>query len=263
MENVIDLINLRTMRSQAVVSTYVRSQGLSPPEVAALERIADEAHDRPILDIGVGGGRTVQPLLAISADYLGIDYSEQMIVASRTRFPGVRFEHADARDLSNMADGSIFLAVFSCNGLGMVHHSDRLRILREVYRVLQPGGAFLFSTHNQNCRDHVAGFRFPDFEPSHNPARILVRTARFIGQTLIRSCNRLRFSKYDVRTPEYSMINDVCHHYGTMLYYIALDNQRRQLESAGFRQDAEGFDLAGRDIRDDTTDSSITLLARK
>jgi SAM-dependent methyltransferase len=135
--------------------------------------------------------------------------------------------------------------------------------MREVYRVLQPGGVFLFSTHNQNCADHTAGFKFPEFEPSRNALRLLVRTARFHVRTLIRLRNRLRFSRHDVRTPAYSMINDACHDYGTMLYYISLANQRRQLVEMGFRADAEAFDLAGRPIADDCTDSSITLIANK
>jgi len=33
-----------------------------------------------------------------------------------------------------------------------------------------------------------------------------------------------------MRTPEYLMIRDVCHLYGTMLYYGKLEAQRRQLQ---------------------------------
>jgi hypothetical protein len=42
------------------------------------------------------------------------------------------------------------------------------------------------------------------------------------------------FSRHDVRLPDYSIINDRCHHYTIMLYYISLENQRKQLEAAGF-----------------------------
>ena len=59
--------------------------------------------------------------------------------------------------------------MFSCNGIGMVAHQDRLSIMREVHRLLKPGGVFLFSTHNQNCPDHSAGFRLPEFEFTRNP----------------------------------------------------------------------------------------------
>ena len=263
MDEVIDGINLRTMRSRDAVSAYSRSEGLSPAEQVALGKVADATRGKPILDIGFGGGRTVQALLAISTDYLGIDYSQEMVDACRRKYPGVRLELADARDLSQLAPDSIALAVFSCNGIGMVGHEDRLAILKQVHRVLRPGGAFVFSTHNQNCPDHLVGFRFPEFERCKNPVRILVRGVRFVAQTLIRLRNRQKFRRHDVRTPAYSMINDVCHHYGTMLYYISLAKQRVQLEQFGFLANADAFDLAGKPATDDCEDSSITLIARK
>jgi len=263
MDIVIDSINMRTMRSSAAVSTYTHSEGLTPVEQVALGRVAAAARGKPILDIGFGGGRTVDPLLAISTDYLGIDYCQEMVDACRRKHPGVRLQLADARDLSQLQPDSIALAVFSCNGIGMVSHADRLVILAQVHRVLRPGGAFVFSTHNQDCPDHLAGFRFPRFEYSRNPARILVRSARFCAQTLIRLRNRRRFHRQDVRTPAYSMINDVCHHYGTMLYYISLAHQREQLEQIGFQPDADAFDRAGNPITGECRDSSITLIARK
>jgi SAM-dependent methyltransferase len=263
MDEMIDSVNMRTMRSRSAVSAYLRSEGLTPAERAALARVEDEARGKPILDIGFGGGRTVQPLLDISTDYLGIDYSREMVAACRQRFPAVRLEHADARDMSQLGNESIFLVVFSCNGIGMVGHDDRLAILAEVHRVLQPGGAFVFSTHNQDCPDHLTGFRLPSFEPALNPARLLLRGMRFVAHTFCRLYNYLRFSRHDVRTPTYSMINDVCHHYGTMLYYISLANQRDQLERSGFQPGATAFDLAGRVIEAGSADSSITLVARK
>lgn len=263
MDEVVDCINMRTMRSSDTVSSYTRSEGLTPAEQAALDEVADAARDEPILDIGFGGGRTIQPLLDISADYLGIDYCQEMVDVCLRKYPGVRLQLADARDLSSLPPDSIALAVFSCNGIGMVSHEDRLAILAQVRRVLRPGGAFVFSTHNQDCPDHLAGFRFPQFERSRNPARLLVRSLRFAAHTLIRVRNRRRFHRHDVRTPTYSMINDACHHYGTMLYYISLSNQRAQLEQIGFQAGAEAFDLAGNPATDDCTDSSITLIAYK
>lgn len=259
----IDSINLRTMTDASVVAHYARPWGLSPAEEATFERVAAQARGRPVLDIGVGGGRTVEPLLRISNDYLGIDYSPQMVQACRRRFPGVRFEHADARAMTQLADGSIFLAVFSCNGIGMVPHADRLRILAEVYRVLQPGGLFVFSTHNRNSPEYGRGFRFPSLQWSANPARLLVRAARFCRETVRRVRNRRRFRPHEVRTDDYAVINDVCHDYGTMLYYVTLARQRRQLVDAGFEPDAEAFDLDGARIDGDTAHDSIALIARK
>lgn len=263
MSEAIDRINMRTMGDATVVAHYARPWGLAPAEQTVLARVAGLARGKPILDIGVGGGRTVEALRGISHDYLGIDYSQGMVDACRRRFPDARFELADARALSGVADDSIFLAVFSCNGIGMVSHVDRLRILGEVHRVLQPGGIFVFSTHNRNSPEFRRGFQFPALQWSMNPLRALVRTARFAGESLLRARNRRRFRRTEVHAPQYSIINDVCHHYGTMLYYVTLEEQRRQLHDAGFEADAEAYDLDGERVHGDTRHDSIALIARK
>lgn len=263
MSAMIDAVNLRTMNSKEAVAQYAYDESLTPAEQAILDRVVADARGKPILDIGVGGGRTVKPLLEVSTDYLGIDYSQGMLEIARRRYPSVRLEHADARDLYQIPDGSTYLVMFSMNGISMVGHEDRLLILKEIFRVLQPGGVFLFSTYNQASKPHDAGFRFPGFQPSKNPARLLVRSARFAHATALRLINRRRFKRHEVRTKAYSVINDRCHDYATMLYYIGLEAQRRQLEEAGFAKNAEAYDLKGQLIEATTIHDSMAFIARK
>ena len=160
-------------------------------------------------------------------------------------------------------DGQFKLAVFSCNGLCMVGHEDRLRILREVHRVLADDGVFVFSTHNQRSADHDAGLVLRELVPTAHPLKMARRLARFTTSSARRAWNHWRLSRHDLRGPEYSIINDRSHDYGTMLYYISLASQRRQLEAAGFRPGAEAYDQSGRPVVDDTTDVSIAFVARK
>ena len=261
--DVIDRVNRAAMHSSGAVAQYARQSELNRPEQVVLDSIAAEARGRAILDIGVGGGRTVAALTAISDDYLGIDYEPRMLEVCTRRFPTRRFEHADARDLAKHADGSFFLVVFSCNGLGMVGHEDRLAIVREVFRVLAPGGIFVFSTHNQHAPEHDGKLRLPDFEPGKGALRFGVHAVRFAARTAIRVFNRYRYSRLDQRGAEYSIINDASRNYGTMLYYISLENQRKQLEQLGFAPGSLAYDLRGDLITADTTDDSILLLARK
>ena len=263
MTSFVDTFNRGTMHSPAAIKEYTTSQSLTPAEQASLDRVRAEARGQPILDIGIGAGRTIGPLRQVSENYLGIDYSEAMLETARPRYPGVRLEYADARDMQQVADNSIFLVMFSCNGIGMVGHEDRLAIMREVFRVLRPGGVFLFSNHNQNSPVHAPGFRFPELKWSWNPARLGIRAWRFARDTVLGLPNYLRLSKLDVRGPEYSIINDSCHNYSTMLYYITLRNQRRQLEQIGFAPGAEAYDMNGKLITDDTAHVSIAFVARK
>lgn len=261
--NDIDRINLKTMRSAEVVWHYGHPDKLLPHESASLGHVQDEVKGQPILDIGVGAGRTVQALLRLSPDYLGIDYSQEMIAACQARYPGVRFAHADARWLTSVPDGSITLAFFSCNGVSMVGHEDRLLIMREVHRVLKPGGLFLFTTYNRNSPEAHAGFCFPEFEFTAHPGRLAVRCARYLRDTAISIHRRRQNLRHEVHAPGYAVINDKCHNHGVMLYYITLAEQRRQLKGAGFEADALAFDNTGRAIDADTTLDSMALVARK
>lgn len=263
MANAIDEVNLRTMRSRSAVEHYSTHDTLTAPERASLDAVAASARGKPLLDIGVGGGRTVKALREVSPDYMAVDYSPEMVAMCQRRFPDVRVVQADARKLDMLADASIFLAMFSCNGIGMVSHEDRLLIMREVFRVLKPGGVFLFSTHNIDSPAPTAGFIFPDFTWSANPARLGVRSLRFAKETFARLQNRKRFKRHEQRTPAYSIINDECHDYSTMLYYISLTEQRRQLQTVGFEADAVAYDKHGRVITGGTVDSSMSFVARK
>src|SRR5262245_28215437 len=109
-----------------VVAEYSNGDALTPAEKAALAAIGDSCRGKRILDIGVGGGRTVPALRALSSDYVGVDYMPEMIERCRQRFPDVRFEVADARNLACFPDRSFDLIVFACNGISMVSHEGRL-----------------------------------------------------------------------------------------------------------------------------------------
>ena len=263
MRDVIDPVNLSTMHTKSAVDDYYQADYISKAEVACLDRVAQEIHGKNILESGVGGGRTVKPLMKISKNYVGIDNSKEMLSAAKKRHPGVDLRHCDARNMVGIPDESIHLAMFSCNGIGMVSHEDRLRIFKEVYRVLVRGGVFLFSNHNQNSPEHDQGFQFPRFNKTKHPVRFVVHTVDYLDQLFRRVYNRYHLRRLELRMPDYSIINDVSHNYGVMLYHIALKNQLRQLSELGFDDNVEAFDHSGSLIRNDTMDHSIAYIARK
>jgi ubiquinone/menaquinone biosynthesis C-methylase UbiE len=259
----IDRINKKTMRSS--VDIYAQSYMLTPPERSALEYIKQNRHiiDQPILDIGVGGGRTVDTLREISKNYVGIDYVSGMVDACKRKFPGVHFEQGDARDLSRFPNESFSLVMFSLNGISMVNHQGRIHILNEIYRVLTPGGSFLFSTYNQDNPDYHKLLQFPNFQVSMNPLKLGVRSMRYVMALLRRALNRYRFKNLEFLSDEYSIINDKCHNYATMLYYITQTSQRQQLIAAAFDDEILAFDQSGILLEGDTLDDSIFYIARK
>jgi SAM-dependent methyltransferase len=256
-----DSINHETMRS--AVRDYRQTNDLEAHERAALASILNHVRDKRILDIGVGAGRTVAGLREISKNYVGIDYVQEMVDHCRSRFPGVRFDRIDGRSMERFSDASFDLIVFSCNGICMVDHAGRLQILREVYRLLSPGGFFFFSTSNVNDPRRNRFLELPPLQFSMNPVKTLVRAARFAAETAHRFFNRLRYRHLQVRTNEYEILNGKSHHYRTLIYFIGLEQQWRQLEAIGFRPNAVAYDLSGRIVETDTRDGTISFVAQK
>lgn len=256
-----DDLNRRTMASAHL--DYRWSDELELQERVALDTIADQVRNGRILDLGVGAGRTVSGLRAISQDYIGVDYVPEMVEQCRSRFPGVRFEHGDARSLLQFADGSFDLVVFSCNGICMVDHAGRIAILNEVYRLLTPHGYFVFSMTNLNDPRRHQFLTMPPFNAAGQPFKTAVRAVKFAAQTAYRLVNRLRFKRYEFFGEDYAIQNDVCHDYRTMLYSTSLQGQLRQLAAAGFQRNPLVFDVSGIAIAGETSDGTMTFVVAK
>ncbi len=259
----LDFLNARTMSSREAVAFYSQLKELYPIEKIALASIDDQVRGQAILDLGVGGGRTVAALHGISSDYIGLDYSKDMVRYCQQNFPEVEFVHGDARDLSQFRDNSFTLIVFSNEGLCMVNHKGRLAILSEVQRLLGPGGIFMFSSYNTASIAHDGEFEWIRFQSCANPIRLAVRAGRCLAQNLYSLINRMRFKKFELRLPEYSIVNDVYHYYSTLLYYMSIDNQKRQLRDHGFSGAIDVVDTAGFVSMRDSSDKTLCYLARK
>jgi SAM-dependent methyltransferase len=149
--------NLRVYRAAETVAYYTEFDELTPAE-----RLLFETRLKPgsaILDLGVGAGRTTPYLSGIASDYIAVDYSEEMIRACRMKYPHLRFEVADAADLSLFPDEFFEAVVFSFNGIdNLVPDEKRWQCIRECFRVLKPGGTFIFSCHNP--RSLVVGWEW-------------------------------------------------------------------------------------------------------
>ncbi len=100
-----------------------------------------------ILDLGCGNGRILDLLKDYKINYLGLDNSEKLIAEAKVKWPNQNFQVADILDLSflNKKFDLVFL-------IATLHHipSSRLRmkVLREAYSVLKPGGKLLMTNWN-------------------------------------------------------------------------------------------------------------------
>ena len=139
--------NLAIYNAPEVVAHYAKAEGLQGCEVYAFGKYIPAGS--AILDLGVGGGRTVAALAANASHYIGVDYAQSMVDVCKARFPGVEFDCESACDLSRYGDAMFDVVVFSFNGLGYIRtDAERATALSEIARVLKPGGTFIFSLHN-------------------------------------------------------------------------------------------------------------------
>jgi ubiquinone/menaquinone biosynthesis C-methylase UbiE len=139
--------NLEVYRNPEVVSHYASLQYLTPCEQYLFDRHVTSG--MAVLDIGVGGGRTSAYLSSRASRYVGVDFSEEMVLACRRKFPQLEFAVSDASDLSAFPDSAFDAIVIAFNGLDCLFPAEqRRRCLRECGRVLKPGGVFIFSSHN-------------------------------------------------------------------------------------------------------------------
>ncbi len=103
-----------------------------------------------LLEIGCGAGR-VSFLLAPRFESIhAFDLVPEMVEAARKRLAEepapIRFFQGDATAIE-APDNSYDNAIFSYNGIESIPtKAGRVRALCEVYRVLRPGGRFIFST---------------------------------------------------------------------------------------------------------------------
>lgn len=229
-----------------VVNFYRNSSGLKPAETALLSRFRNELQDQPILDIGIGGGRTTSPLLQLTQSYVGIDFSKEMILAARQKFPGVDLLVCDARDLSMFKDGHFAAVFFWGGGLDDIA-ADRSRVLQEINRVLG-SGIFLLMTHNfdaHNMRRYLKN----RLRLSRNPGLLihdnLLRLRSYISYIYNWFWSTVHHSGYAIYG-EYEESLGGRPELGTILptYYMSRDAQAQQLIEHGFT-DVEVWDQSG------------------
>jgi ubiquinone/menaquinone biosynthesis C-methylase UbiE len=109
---------------------------------ACLELLGDVA-GKVVLDAGCGPGLYASELVARGARVIGFDVSPQMVQISRERVSAGDFRvHALGDPIGWLPDGAVDLVLCA---LAIEHVNDRVAALRELCRVLAPGGALVLS----------------------------------------------------------------------------------------------------------------------
>jgi SAM-dependent methyltransferase len=131
------------------IKNWSRDTGLYPVESLLIKQFFPAPPAR-ILDIGCGAGRTTRDLIGLGYTVTAIDLADELLKIAQSRAPAAQFFNMNAANL-DFPDASFDAVFFSYNGMDHVYpFKDRLKVIKEVKRVLIPGGIFYFSGHNIN-----------------------------------------------------------------------------------------------------------------
>lgn len=219
--------NQGVYNSKALVNWYTQLRQLLPVEQKIFEMFRSVLQNGKVLDIGIGGGRTTSYLADKCKEYTGIDYSENLVRAVKAQYPSLDCRVMDARNLSAFEANSFDFVNFSFNGIDYVDLDGREQIIKEISRILKPGGIFFFSTHN---KDHNSFDRLPWMDRTQGlwtNFKTFVKLLPFLSR-------KKRNRKKEIFRNDYAIINDSAHQFSLMTFYTRPAFLREQLKSSGF-----------------------------
>jgi SAM-dependent methyltransferase len=240
------------MASADAALFYEQENHLDPSEKLLYDLIAPEAKGKPVLDIGVGGGRTIPALTAIAHDYTAVDYSPTMIERLATLSKASALARRCARSLG-LGRFQFFLGGVQ---LRRYRHGQPRRSREDLAR----SAARAHARRRFHLFDSQLGLRKrtpdPDVWSVAMPSRsggglvtLLRQSLRALRRAPLRWRNYYALKHLTERHESWAILNSKYHDYSTLMHYITLDVELEELKRAGFGGEMLVYEGDGRPMK--------------
>jgi len=126
---------------------------------ALTQRLGRDPNGLRVLDVGCGGGLLSEEFAALGCDVTGIDLSLPTLAVARQHAQAsglsIRYLEGSAEQLA--FESRTFDIVCCCDVLEHVDSPDA--VIREISRVLKPGGVFFFDTINRTFKSKLIAIK--------------------------------------------------------------------------------------------------------
>lgn len=107
--------------------------------------VAEKYVKNDLLEVGCGEGRGIEKLKDQVSSYYAIDKIKHVIDKLREKYPDVHFIHTNIPPFDGLKDNQFDVAI----SFQVIEHIKKDKeFLKEIYRILKPGGVALLTTPN-------------------------------------------------------------------------------------------------------------------
>ncbi|MCP4024523.1 MAG: class I SAM-dependent methyltransferase [Desulfobacteraceae bacterium] len=137
--------------------TFFQEHDKKPMDREILKRFTrDIGSKTPVWDFGCGPGQTTKYLTDLGMDICGMDLSPKVLEQAKKLYPDIHFQTGNMLKLTFENNAIAGVVAF----YAIVHFTKEQvdAAFGEIFRVLQPGGIFLFTYHIGDDTIHIDEF---------------------------------------------------------------------------------------------------------